>query len=280
MKHLLRAICIAILTSSLVQANTTDSSDNSAIYKSLAKQYKPIGKRNTWHHTMFKLRREIQAIDESSNNENTIFWVNRLIRDYKKIAIMVPAWESELNLSSLKLLEKAAANNNKSKLKEALKDIKRSCRACHIDYRADVAAIFRAPDFSKLKLKNHKGESQSYRRSMLQLTAQLNRIKIGLVEKNQEKSLQALLDLRIGMDHLADSCSSCHKDDEPREFYLGKKSQDLLDKLQIGIENNDDIKDVGHTLGSLAVRACARCHGVHRIIYDVTTDKKNEEDIN
>lgn len=280
MRKILEAICLTIALSLSAYASSADEENTSAIYDSLSKQYKPINKRNVWHHTMFKLRREVQAIAESNNDADTQKWVSRFSKDYKKIAKMVPIWESELDLINLKLLENAAINNNKIQVKESLKEIKRNCRACHIDYRANVAAIFRAPDFSKLQLKNHKGKDQSYKKSMIQLTEQLNRIKIGLIEKNQEKSAQALTELRAGMQHLEDSCSSCHNDDEARQFYLGAKSKKLLDDLQTGIKNNDDIKDIGHTLGSLAVRSCARCHGVHRIVYDITKDRKNEKDIN
>ncbi len=279
-KKLLEVVFLSFMLMLSTSVNSADEENTDAIYNSLSKQYKPVNKRNVWHHTMFKLRREMQAIAESNNNADTQHWVSRFSKDYKKIAKMVPEWESELDLLNLKLLEKAAIDNDKSQINESLREIKRNCRACHIDYRANVAAIFRAPDFSKLQLKNHKGEAKSYRRSMIQLTEQLNRIKIGLIEKDQEKSIQALTDLRAGMQHLENSCSSCHKDDEARQFYLGEKSKNLLNDLQKGIENNDDIKDVGRTLGLLAVRSCARCHGVHRIVYDITKDKKNEKDIN
>lgn len=239
------------------------------IPKSLEKWYKPANKHNVWHHTMFKLRRQLQAIDAVQNKEQKNKWIDKFIKNYKKLAKMTPEWKDSLDLESIKKL-----SANKSNTKQILTKIKRSCKNCHIDYRAQVAAIFRSPDFSKINLKDDLGKDQSYKKSMLKLTYLLNQIKIGLTDNNKPNALNALKKLRIGMKYLSQSCASCHKDNDSRDFYLGKKSSNLLNKLEMQIKTNN--KDAPYTLGGFAVLSCARCHGTHRIIYDLTKELKNE----
>ena len=72
---------------------------------SLEEWYKPANKRQVWLHTMFRLRREMQAIAEyakqiepAANNQVVMQkWIKRLQKDYNKIADMVP--ESTLRLT-------------------------------------------------------------------------------------------------------------------------------------------------------------------------------------
>ena len=84
---------------------------------SLEEWYKPANKRQVWLHTMFRLRREMQAIAEyakqnepAANNQVVMQkWIKRLQQDYNKIADMVPEWEKKLNQSrcpSSKCLQK------------------------------------------------------------------------------------------------------------------------------------------------------------------------------
>ena len=66
---------------------------------SLEEWYKPANKRQVWLHTMFRLRREMQAIaeyaktiepassEQGANNQVAILkWIKRLDKDYNKIA--------------------------------------------------------------------------------------------------------------------------------------------------------------------------------------------------
>ena len=84
---------------------------------SLERWYKPANKRQVWLHTMFRLRREMQAIgeyastnDSAANNRAAMQkWIKRLDKDYNKIADMVPEWEKKIKprlLPNLKCLQK------------------------------------------------------------------------------------------------------------------------------------------------------------------------------
>ncbi len=60
---------------------------------SLEQWYKPANKRQVWLHTMFRLRREMQAISEYAEQNDQAGmdkWIQRLEKDYIKIADMVP----------------------------------------------------------------------------------------------------------------------------------------------------------------------------------------------
>ncbi|MCK5263299.1 MAG: hypothetical protein KAJ92_06405, partial [Gammaproteobacteria bacterium] len=75
---------------------------------SLEKWYKPANKRQVWLHTMFKLRREMQAISEYAklnDQPGMAKWIARLEKDYNKIADMVPEWEKEIKPRLLPELE-------------------------------------------------------------------------------------------------------------------------------------------------------------------------------
>ncbi len=67
------------------------------------------------------------------------------------------------------------------------------------------------------------------------------------------------------MNALGETCSNCHKKDTrvyPDEA-INKTLNSLGESLRTGT-----LKDQGRELGTLAVLACARCHGTHRIAYD------------
>ena len=68
---------------------------------SLSQWYKPQNKRQVWLHTMFRLRREMLAIEEyaDSNPELMKKWINKLETDYSKISEMVPEWSNMLDTS-------------------------------------------------------------------------------------------------------------------------------------------------------------------------------------
>ncbi len=60
---------------------------------SIAQWYKPQNKRQVWLHTMFKLRREMQAVEiyaKIQDAEKLQKWAAKLNQDYHKIAKMVP----------------------------------------------------------------------------------------------------------------------------------------------------------------------------------------------
>ncbi|MEN8213466.1 MAG: cytochrome c [Pseudomonadota bacterium] len=234
---------------------------------SLKQWYKPDNKRNVWHHNMFKLRREIQAVNEymtAGDQPHTEKWALRLVEHYRKIAEMVPEWKDELELEWAQKLETAAREGDFEVLGRALKKLQTSCKGCHGDYRAQVAAIYRAPDFSNITVTLN-GEETSYLDFMKILMRDVNRIKIAAEDGDPSRAQTALKEVRAGVATLRSSCDSCHKEPEAKAYYLGKKTDELLDQLEADIDTGES----GHTLGILAVQACAHCHGSHRIVYDL-----------
>jgi len=262
----------------LIADEPSTSTDTISLGKppaSLKQWYKPENKRNVWHHNMFKLRRESQAVNEymqEKDQPHTEKWATELVKHYKKIVDMVPEWKDELELEWAGKLQIAAKKGDFKTVKKAMKKLQTSCKGCHSDYRAQVAAIYRAPDFSKIhvvldgyKEGHKKGEKTSYLDFMKILMRDINRIKIATSDNNIAKAKTSLKSVRAGITTLRTSCDNCHKTEDAKNYYLGDKTSKLLDKLEIAIDNGKS----GRVLGEFAVQACAHCHGSHRIVYDL-----------
>ncbi len=237
---------------------------------SLKQWYKPANKHNVWHHNMFKLRREIQAVSEymaEQDQPHTEKWASQLVTHYRKIAEMVPEWKDELELEWADKLEVAAKQGDFTALNVALKKLQTSCKGCHQDYRAQVAAIYRSPDFGKIHV-TIEGEDTSYLDFMKLLMRDVNRIKIAADDGNKEKAQTALKAVRTGITTLRSSCDNCHKEASAKEYYLGDKTTALLNELKTGIDKGKS----GQILGQFAVQACAHCHASHRILYDLKAE--------
>ena len=239
---------------------------------SLEKWYKPANKRQVWLHTMFRLRREMQAIAEyAKTNDQAAMqkWIKRLDKDYNKIADMVPEWEKEIKPRLLSDLEMFAEKGDAYRVAKTLKMIKRTCDDCHISYQPLVTATYRSPHYDDIKLKDLNGKTQSYKDNMEQLSESVNRILIALDDKHNPVALQASQKLVNQLQGLGESCSSCHKEDDyPRERILGKATRQRFEKLQVNIKNNR-VKDSQKLMGEIAVTVCARCHNTHRIVSDL-----------
>ena len=253
-------------------APTASAESNSVTFEkppaSLEQWYKPANKRNVWHHNMFKLRRELQAVKEYRAEKDQILtekWALKFVEHYRKIGDMVPEWKEDLELEWADKLEQAAKKGDNKVIGTALSKIKTSCKGCHDDFRAQVAAVHRAPDFSKIQL-TFNDKKISYLKFMKILMRDINRIKISLDDKNKDRALLALKESKKGLTTLRSSCKDCHKDDEAKDYYLGEKITGLLDKLEISIKKGEKS---GRIIGEFAVQACARCHGSHRISYDL-----------
>ena len=66
------------------------------------------------------------------------------------------------------------------------------------------------------------------------------------------------------MNKLGETFSNCHKE---KKEYPG----DTIDRTVARLEESlvsGTLKDQGRELGTLAVTACAQCHGTHRLAYD------------
>lgn len=239
---------------------------------SLEQWYKPANKRQVWLHTMFRLRREMQAIAEYAvlkNPEAMAKWIKRLDKDYNKIVEMVPEWEKEIKPKLLPELEMFAQKGDMYRVAKTLKMIRRTCDDCHTYYAPLVTATYRSPHYDNIKLKNSNGKTQSFEDNMEDLSRSVNRILIALDDGHQSVALKSAGTLADQLQNLGDSCSSCHKDDEyPRQRILGKVTQQRFEELQVNISEGR-VKDSQKLMGEIAVTVCARCHNTHRIVYDL-----------
>lgn len=239
---------------------------------SLGKWYKPASQRQVWLHTMFRLRREMQAVRwyaAREEQERLQQWSDRLARDYRSIAEMVPEWGDELELEALERLQEAAAAGEFDRIGRSLRRIGTSCSGCHREYRAVAALLYRTPDFGRVTVEDSETlEEVPYREAMGRLSTLVNRIKIASVDGDRKTALEALSELARRLDDLAAGCSGCHRDAAPRERILGSAHRELLQGLSRSIGAGDR-KQTGRRLGELAVTSCARCHGVHRTLSDI-----------
>lgn len=239
---------------------------------SLEKWYKPANKRQVWLHTMFKLRREMQAIDEYAKSNDAVGmakWAARLEQDYNKISEMVPEWEKEVKPRLLPELEMFAEKGDTYRVSKTLKMIQRTCDDCHQKYQPLVTAMYRSPYYDQIKIKTDNGSEQGFEDNMEALSDSVNRILIALDDGNKAVALDASKLLTSQLQKLGSSCEACHEDDEyPKERILGKVTRQRFETLQIHIAK-DQVKESQKLMGEIAVTVCARCHNTHRIVSDL-----------
>lgn len=241
---------------------------------SLAQWYKPGNKRQVWLHNMFKLRREMQAVRLYSDNNDAKHlekWVPLLSEHYLKIAEMVPEWKNKLDMEAISYLQKSAESNRYQDVSHALDDLNKSCKSCHADYRVITATMYRAPDFSSMDI----SPSTSLKKHMKALTQQVNQIKIASEDGMKDIALTSLSGLKKGINALGETCANCHKKDT--KVYPGDAINKTITSLEESLRTGT-LKDQGRALGTLAVLACARCHGTHRLAYDarrIFSDKRD-----
>ncbi len=239
---------------------------------SLEKWYKPANKRQVWLHTMFRLRREMQAIAEyAEQNDQPAMkkWIERLGKDYSKIVDMVPEWEKLIKPRLLSELEMFTDKGDMYRAGKTLKMIKRTCDDCHTYYQPLVTATYRSPYYTDIKLKGIEGETQSFEDNMEALSESVNRILIALADGHKKIALQSGEMLSRQLQNLGESCDRCHRDDDyPRQRILGDATKQRLKKLQVNIDAGR-VKDSQKLMGEIAVTVCARCHNTHRIVSDL-----------
>lgn len=239
---------------------------------SLEQWYKPTNKRQVWLHTMFRLRREMQAISEYAKSDDKAAmdkWIKRLEKDYIKIGEMIPEWEKEIKPRLLEDLEMFAEKGDTYRLKKTLKMIQRTCDDCHENYQPLVTAIYRSPSYDGIKIKDSNGVEQSFEENMEELSDSVNRILIALDDGHKSTALEASQTLSSQLQNLGESCNNCHKKDAyPRERILGKGTQHHFKTLKKYISAGR-VKDSQRLMGEIAVTVCARCHNTHRIVYDL-----------
>jgi len=247
---------------------------------SLEKWYKPANKRQVWLHTMFRLRREMQAISEYAEQNNKAGmkkWIPRLEKDYNKIAEMVPEWEKKTKPRLLSELEMFADKGDTYRIGKTLKMIQRTCDDCHFEYQPLVTAMYRSPHYDDIQVRDPDGSLQSFEENMEDLSTSVNRILIALDDGHMPSALQARQALADQLINLGESCNQCHKDDAyPRERILGETTRHHLETLEHSIHAGR-VKDSQKQMGELAVTVCARCHNTHRIVYDLRNALLPEE---
>jgi mono/diheme cytochrome c family protein len=270
----MRHIILLTLSILLTHPTTTWAEEEKSITlppPSLAQWYKPANKRQVWLHTMFSLRREMQAVTEYANEGDaagTRKWGQRLVDHYRKIPEMVPEWQDELNLEAASLLEQAMQDADFDGVARATKKLGNTCNSCHREFRALAAAFYRTPDYSTLEIQRDNGATLGFTELMGELSLLVNRIKIAAEDEKPKRALESLTQLQKGLALLGSSCGQCHADPEPRERILGKGTGHTLNQLAEAIDKGE-AKQTGRLLGEAAVIVCARCHGVHRTLGDL-----------
>ncbi len=234
---------------------------------SLGKWYKPANERDVWLHTMFRLRREMQAISEYAALEDAQLlkkWLARLQKDYRSIGEMVPEWKDELESELLEKMAKAADSGELEKLQTLQRRLGKSCRSCHVEYKLSAALRYRTPDFSRVLVESEETmEEEKYGRAMSRLTMLVNRIKIASEDRRADAAMTALDELQQRLLDLEGSCASCHKQERQRQHIFGQQMRVSLDKVREGI-GQGNAKQVGRYIGKFAVDVCASCHAIHR----------------
>lgn len=253
-------------------ASGTDSVSLEMPPSSLEQWYKPVNKRHVWLHTMFALRREMQAVSEYAEQGDWAKmnkWISRLEKDYRKIAEMVPEWEDEIKIRLLPELKMFVEKKDAYRTAKTLKMIQRTCDDCHHSYQPIVTAMYRSPHYGDIRVKNLSGNEQSYEDSMEALSTSVNQILIALDDGQKSKALVARQNLANQLQNLGGSCSHCHgKELYPHERILGKATQQRLDALESRISEGR-VKEGQKLMGEIAVSVCARCHNIHRIVNDL-----------
>ena len=268
--QILTAICLAgLIVTPLVAAD--EGPDSWRLPDSLAQWYKPDNERQVWLHTMFALRREMQAVREytaAGDTDLATKWASRLAGHYRELPRMVPEWRDELELEALDNLEQVTASGDSVGVKRALRQLRRSCNGCHRQWRALATARLRAPVFASIQVQGVSGV-EPFADHMDSLSLDLNRVQIASEDGRWGAGKEALARLRGGLQDLETTCKACHREDPaPAERILGAESRASLDQVAEGLGNQDP-RQVGRYLGQAAVQVCARCHGVHRALSDL-----------
>jgi len=231
---------------------------------SLAQWYKPQNKRHVWLHTMFKLRREMQAVGmyaKAQDAEGMQKWAAKLNSDYAKITEMVPEWKLRVDLVAMEALQKSVADKRFADVAAGLSNMDKSCQSCHADFRAVTAALYRAPDFSETKVNG----STDFKAHMRAMSQQVNQINIAAIDAKRDAALSAFAALSTSMDQLGKTCAKCHKN--ASQTYPDAAMTQAMAGLEQSL-HGDTLNNKGKALGTVAVMACAKCHGTHRLSFD------------
>ena len=240
---------------------------------SIENWYKPANKRQVWLHTMFRLRRELLAMNDYSQSQQAELlqkWFKSFKKDYLEIGKMVPEWQGSefINASRLASLQTAVENNKFSAIPKHLDELQKSCDSCHTDYQAISRLMYRTADFAKIRVVATDDSSTgthkiTYDKAMGELSDTLNRIKIAMHDDFYSRAIEHIDPLQSQLKNLGEGCSDCHKQATEQIDYILTSSQPILTELKQALEQKDN-KKARISLGTFAVKTCARCHSVHR----------------
>jgi cytochrome c556 len=231
--------------------------------KELAQWYKPENKRQVWLHNMFKLRREMQAVAfyaERKDQKSLTKWATALGEHYFKIGEMAPSWRNKIARSTLTSIQDHAANENYAGVLTEVNNLQKNCDSCHSDYQEITALTYRAPDFSLIDIE----PLLPFNSHMKTLIRQINQIKIASEDGKVDLAISSLIKLKQDMHKLGKVCVDCHKQD--KKTYPSEEMNNTLLSLENSLKTGP-LKEQNMNIGTLAVQACARCHGTHRLIY-------------
>lgn len=235
--------------------------------ESLAQWYPPANQRQVWLHTMFSLRRSMQAVGEYNalgDAKLAARWAERFARDYKRLAEMVPEWQDEIETDQADRLVAAARQGDGDAVGSALRRLGTTCRSCHNENRAIVTLIYRLPSYENVMVENSDTmEEVAYPQHMEQLDTLMNRVKIAQEDDRHAVAQEAGRAFIAGVKDLAASCDACHKDEAPRARIFGPTIQQALSQLDSALQQNNR-KGTGEALGTLGAYACGRCHSIHK----------------
>lgn len=237
----------------------------------LGQWYKPANPRQVWLHTMFALRRELQAVREyAEQGEGALLvkWAGQLAGHYRKLPEMVPEWGDQIDTDLAEEVSGLASAGDFAGTLRALKRLERDCTGCHREYQAVAALRFRWPRFDTLRIDEGQGGGRGYPEHMELLSVSVNRIKIASEDQRWEVARGSLTKLRGQLRALGEVCGTCHEEPLPRERILGRDTEAMLTGLQEALAAQDP-DAAGRQLGEVAVQTCARCHGVHRLLSGV-----------
>lgn len=240
--------------------------------ENIAKWYKPANKRQVWLHTMFRLRREILAMNDYAAREKQAElqkWAGKFTKDYQSIAQMMPQWEKYLYKDKLQLLQTAVQTQQYSQITPILKKLGKSCMHCHDDYQTVTTLLYRSADFSQQQVVDHQSKQDvDYDEVMEELSDAINRVNIAIKDGYFDTALESLEPVKVQLQELTRNCATCHKKDKvPVERIMGAANK-LLPELEQQLKLKDQ-KQSGGKLGEFAVKVCARCHSVHRLSSDL-----------
>lgn len=237
----------------------------------LQQWYKPANKRQVWLHSMFRLRRSLQAIEDYAEKQNTAGmykWTQQLEKDYKSLSEMVPEWTERVDNSLVSELLTTTSSGDIDQSRTLIRKLRKNCLSCHDDYLPLVAAIYRSPDYDHIKVPAENNTTLSYHKAMEALSTSINRILIAMDDNAKTTAIQASNALSQQLDQLATSCQQCHDDSYPVERILGEATQQTLKQIDTAIKS-DQVKDTKKLMGDIGVTVCSRCHNIHRSVYDL-----------